>query len=30
MKSERIEFVKIVDYGIYQDVIKITQENKGK
>lgn len=27
---ERIEFVKIVDYGIYQDVIKITQENKGK
>ncbi len=27
---ERIEFVKIVDYGIYQDVMKMTQEDKGK
>lgn len=27
---ERLEFVKIVDYGIYQDVLKIYDENKGK
>ena len=27
---EQLEYVKIVDYGIYQDVLKVSQENKGK
>ena len=26
---EQLEYVKIVDYGIYQDVVKVSQENKG-
>ena len=26
---EQLEYVKIVDYGIYQDVLKVSQENKG-
>ena len=25
----KLEYVKIVDYGVYQDVVKVLQENKG-
>ena len=27
---ERLEFVKIVDYGIFQDMVKMSQTNEGK
>ena len=26
----KLEYVKIVDYGVYQDVVKVLQENNAK